>query len=51
MQNRRSFMTRVAAGTGIGIFAPLTQSKWLEAAKRARDRLKITAIEGKLRAV
>ena len=45
MQNRRSFMTRVAAGTGIGIFAPLTQSKWLEAAKRARDRLKITAIE------
>ncbi len=46
MYNRRTFLTSLAAGVGIGLLAPQSGSaSWLSRARRTRDKLKITGIE------
>ena len=46
MYNRRTFLTSLAAGVGIGLLAPRAGSaSWLSRARRTRDKLKITGIE------
>lgn len=46
MHDRRTFLTGLAAGMGIGLLAPRTgAANWLSRAARSRDKLKITDIE------
>lgn len=46
MHDRRTFLTQIASGVGIGLLAPqIGAAKWLSRAARTRDKLKITDIQ------